>query len=111
MRVGGSVTHARSGRFRVQLGDLVIVVIVDLGAHVQLHGGGVVLVLLAHELKELRVVEHLVEWLRVRVGRGETSKCSESEVRFHFILWLNRREFELIIIFRTTLPFKASISS
>ena len=111
MRERGSVTLARSGRLRVQFGDLVIVVVVDLGAHVQLHWGSVVLVLLAQELEELRVVEHLVEWLRVRVGRGEASKCSESEVRFHFNLWLNRRDFELIIIFRTSLPFKASISS
>ena len=99
VRVGGGVTHARSSRSRVQLGDLVIIVVVDLGAHVQLHGGGVVLVLLAHELEELRVVEHLVEWLRVRAGSGDACKCSESEVRFHCILWLNRRDFELIIIF------------
>ena len=77
MRERGSVTLARSGRLRVQFGDLVIVVVVDLGAHVQLHWGGVMLVLLAQELEELRVVEHLVEWLRVRVGLGEASEFSE----------------------------------
>jgi len=77
--IGGGIAHARCCRLCVKFGDLIVVVVVDLGAHVQLTSGDVVLVLLGHELQELWVVEHLVEGLRVLSG-SEASKRSEGEI-------------------------------